>query len=63
MDSTFGTNNAGMDLFSILAEVDGTGIPLAYCFTQMANSGASSSRSDAGAQINLLDQFLGPSEN
>ena len=60
MDSTFGTNNAGMDLFSILAEVDGTGIPLAYCFTQMANSGASSSRSDAGAQINLLDQFLRP---
>ena len=59
MDSTFGTNNAGMDLFSILAEVDGKGIPLAYCFTQMSNWGASSSRSDAGAQINL-DQFLRP---
>jgi hypothetical protein len=32
MDSTFGTNNAGMDMFAVLAEAEGTGVPLAYYF-------------------------------
>jgi hypothetical protein len=27
MDSTFGTNNSGSDLFTVLAEVEGTGVP------------------------------------
>ena len=26
MDATYGTNNPGMDLFAVLAEVDGTGV-------------------------------------
>lgn len=34
MDATYGTNNSGMELFTVLAEVDGTGTPLAYCFVQ-----------------------------
>ena len=55
MDSTFGTNNAGMSLFSVLAEVDGAGIPLGYCFTKSTDSG-----SEAGAQTVLLVQFLQP---
>ena len=32
MDSTYGTNHLGSTPFAVLAEVDGTGIPLAYCF-------------------------------
>ena len=35
MDATFGTNNIGMDLFAVLAEYDGTGIPIAYCFIEI----------------------------
>ncbi|KAN0070534.1 hypothetical protein V8E54_011403 [Elaphomyces granulatus] len=35
MDSTFGTNNGGLSLFSVLAEGDGTGAPLAYCFVEI----------------------------
>jgi hypothetical protein len=38
MDSTFGTNNGGLSLFSVLAEVDGTGAPLAYCFVEIFKS-------------------------
>ena len=32
MDSTYGTKHLGSTLFAVLAKVDGTGIPLAYCF-------------------------------
>jgi hypothetical protein len=39
MDATFGTNNAGMDMFAVLAEVEGTGVPLAYCFPLNVQSG------------------------
>ena len=58
MDATFGTNNAGMDLFALLAEVDGTGVPLGYCFVEV-NSGEGNHRSDRGALPNILAQFLG----
>lgn len=34
MDATYGTNSAGMDLFAVLAELDGTGVPLCYMFVQ-----------------------------
>ena len=30
IDATYGTNNIGMDLFAVLAEVDGAGVVLAY---------------------------------
>ena len=30
MEATYGTNNSGMELFTILAEVDGIGTTLAY---------------------------------
>ena len=33
MDATYGTINVGMDLVAVLAEVDGTCIPLGYFFT------------------------------
>jgi hypothetical protein len=35
MDATYGTNNAGVELFAVLAEVDGTGVPLAYCLVEV----------------------------
>ena len=57
MDATFGTNNAGMDLFAILAELDGTGVPLAYCFVQTI-SVEDTRHSGPGALTAILDQFL-----
>lgn len=35
MDSTFRTNNDGLDLFAVLAEVEGIDIPLAYCLVEL----------------------------
>ena len=61
MDATFGTNSAGMSLFSVLAEVDGCGIPLAYCFVQVIpTSSGPTPRPQAGAMGQLLVQFLRP---
>ena len=57
MDATFGTNNAGMDLFALLAEFDGTGIPLGYCFIQVTPM-EPSRRSEQGALTGILVQFL-----
>lgn len=53
MDATFGTNNAGLDLYAILAELDGTGVPLAYCFARRGQSAAPRATSV------ILQQFLG----
>jgi MULE transposase domain len=57
MDATFGTNNAGMDLYAVLAEVDGAGIPLAYLFLEVQVIDGTR-RADAGAVTHVLDQFL-----
>src|SRR5262249_17834489 len=37
IDAIFGTNNMGMLLFAVLAELDCTGIPLPYCFMDVFN--------------------------
>lgn len=65
MDSTYGTNNTGMDLFAALAEIDGTGVPLAYCLTEVVSpSGANArgkkkkARADPGATSVVLYRFL-----
>lgn len=59
MDATFGTNNAGMQLFAVLAEVDGTGVPLAYCFLEVfANNAKGERRAMPGAISGVLCQFL-----
>ena len=61
IDVTFGTNNTGMDLFAVLAEVDGTGIPLAYGFMDVFKDNSQGVRQvEPGATTNLLDQFLQP---
>ena len=38
IDATYGTNCAGCDLFAVLAEFDGTGVPLAYLFMEKSLS-------------------------
>lgn len=58
IDSTFGTNNAGMELFAVLAEYDGAGFPLAYCFCQTMALEPGPGRSQPGAQTQILCQFL-----
>ena len=59
MDATFGTNNAGIDLFAVLAEVDGTGVPLAYCFVEIVeNNNKGERRAIPGAISGILCQFL-----
>jgi hypothetical protein len=58
MDATFGTNNIGMDLFVVLAEVNRAGIPLAYCFVQTIPLENGTCYVDPGAITFVLDQFL-----
>lgn len=58
MDATYGTNNAGMDLFAVLAELDGTGIPLAYCFIQTMPSEDGKCSATPGALTSILSQVL-----
>ncbi|KAI9806204.1 MAG: hypothetical protein M1825_006319 [Sarcosagium campestre] len=60
MDVTYGTNNAGMELFAVLAELDGTGVPLAYLFLEKPSLEDGSKKSDPGAVIGVLCQFLTP---
>jgi hypothetical protein len=61
MDANFGTNNMAMDLFAVLAEVNGTGVPLAYCFTQLfKDNDRGVRRTEPGALTAILEQFLRP---
>ena len=61
IDATFGTNNAGMDLFAVFAAVDGTGIPLAYCFLDVFEDNSHQTRwAEAGATTAVISQFLLP---
>lgn len=64
LDSTFGTNNSGLDLFVVLAEVEGIGVPLAYCLVELLRPQSDSRqksqcRADPGAMIYIIQQFLG----
>lgn len=60
IDATYGTNNAGMELYSVLAELDGTGVPLAYMFVEKCGSTGSNRPMEDGAMTHVLDQFLRP---
>lgn len=55
IDATYGTNSAGMQLFAVLAELDGTGVPLAYLFVE---KDASCSSAFPGTLTQILDQYL-----
>ncbi|KAE8181682.1 hypothetical protein CF328_g8764, partial [Tilletia controversa] len=52
MDGTFGTNNAGHELLGVLAEMDGTGVPLAYCFLDTRDL------PEDGCKINIIKEVL-----
>ena len=59
MDSTYGTNHLGPTLFAVLAEVDGTGIPLAYCFVdKLASADGTMRRAQPGSLTDVFAQFL-----
>jgi hypothetical protein len=61
MDATYGTNNKGMELFAVLAEFDGTGVPLAYCFFDVFEDNHKGERNaEPGAIIGILSLFLRP---
>ncbi|KAI0991931.1 hypothetical protein K3495_g16256 [Podosphaera aphanis] len=53
--ATYGTNNAGMELYAVLAELDGTGAPMAYLFVEKNNSFGTSS---PGIMTQVIYQFL-----
>lgn len=57
IDATFGSNSAGMLLFGVLAEFDGTGVPVAYLFVEKDTSAGTA---PIGAMTIILDQFLRP---
>ena len=60
IDATFGTNNTRMDLFAV-AEVDGTGDPLDYCFLSVfEDNSRQTRRAEAGATTAVISQFLLP---
>ncbi|KAI0993450.1 hypothetical protein K3495_g14735 [Podosphaera aphanis] len=60
IDATYGTNSSGMSLSVVLAELDGTGVPLCYLFLGTASiSDQKLSSADAkGATTCILKQFL-----
>lgn len=62
IDASHGTNSAGMELYAILAEVDGTGVPVAYCFVEKKKE-TDSQVVRGGDMGNLLAQFLGELKN
>lgn len=61
LDATFGTSNNAMSLYAVLAELDGSGIPLAYCFTEVHENNVHGARkATPGSTTAVLDQFLSP---
>ncbi|KAI0993432.1 hypothetical protein K3495_g14752 [Podosphaera aphanis] len=57
IDATYGTNNAGMDLYAVLAELDGTGVPMAYLFVKKDRL---TWTAPTGAITQILVKFLRP---
>lgn len=58
IDATYGTNSAGCDLFAVLAEFDGTGVPLAYLFVERSVLSESPLSNCSGKMAHILQQFL-----
>ncbi|KAI0991125.1 hypothetical protein K3495_g17062, partial [Podosphaera aphanis] len=55
IDATHGTNNAGIDLYAVLAELDGTGVPMAYLFFKKDRL---TGTAPTGAITQILVKFL-----
>ena len=49
-----------MSLYAVLAELDGTGVPLCYLFTGIDNLDGVFKTADSGASICILKKFLEP---
>ena len=47
-----------MDLYAVLSELDGTGVPLGYLLVAANAPDQNSISAVAGAEINILEQFL-----
>ena len=60
MDATYGTNSAGMDMFAVLAELDGSGIPLCYMFVEKGTTENTKPSANEGATIAVITTFLSP---
>lgn len=60
IDATYGTNNAGCELFAVLAEFDGTGVPLAYLFVQKTQISENKAAIVPGKMTQILIKFLRP---
>ncbi|KAF5175078.1 Atp-dependent dna helicase pif1 [Thalictrum thalictroides] len=60
IDATYGTNSAGCDLFAVLAEFDGTGVPLAYLFLEKSMLTQTSTSVAPSKMTQILHQFLSP---
>ena len=58
IDATYGTNNSGMDLYALLAELDGTGVPLAYLFIKKESPKGTAT--PPGTLTQVLDRSLRP---
>lgn len=58
MDATYGTNSSGADLFAVLAEVDGAGVPLCYMFVEKQGISDNSRRTVDGDLTAIIIQFL-----
>lgn len=58
MDATYGTNSSGADLFAVLAEADGAGVPIGYIFVEKRGVADSGRRSEDGAMTALIAEFL-----
>ena len=63
MDETYGTNSAGMGLFAVLAEVDGSGVPVAYLLVEVKENANGKKKAGPGAMIQLIQNFLRPLKN
>lgn len=59
MDATYGINSSGMELFGVLGELDGTGVPLAYMFVEKPRSADPTKRANPYEIARLLVLFLG----
>ncbi|KAI1001077.1 hypothetical protein K3495_g7120 [Podosphaera aphanis] len=60
IDATYGTNNAGMELNAVLAELDGAEAPMAYLFVEKNNSFGTSSPE---TMTQVIYQFLRALDN
>lgn len=63
MNSTYGINSSGSDLFAVLAENDCAGVPLAYMFVAKEGLSEGGRRSGNGAMTAIITAFLSAPKN